>query len=157
MRKVFTILFFISLATGYSQSITPTVIASAGDHFSSATAQISWTLGETVIETVGSASAILTQGFHQSDLNANSVEEQSQQFSWNAFPNPTTGMVNLSSTQTYSLLECQLFTIDGKQIYSTGYNTASSFQIDMNSYPSGIYLLEIRNNEFKQHFTLIKQ
>jgi hypothetical protein len=70
MRKFF--LFFLGLSgVGWvqAQSLSPEVVATAGDHFATSTAQLSWTLGEPVIETFTDAAATqLTQGFHQTNL-----------------------------------------------------------------------------------------
>ncbi len=48
-----------------AQTLTPQVIASAGSYQSNATASLSYTIGETNIQTLASANNSLTQGFQQ--------------------------------------------------------------------------------------------
>ena len=48
-----------------AQSVSPEVVASAGDYFEGTNASISWTLGEIATETYSNGTIILTQGFQQ--------------------------------------------------------------------------------------------
>ncbi len=48
-----------------AQSLTPSVVASSGEHFENPNNSISFTLGEVVTETYSNGSTILTQGFQQ--------------------------------------------------------------------------------------------
>lgn len=50
-----------------AQSISPTVIGSAGGSGSTGGVSIDWTVGETAITTLSNGGNILTQGFHQGD------------------------------------------------------------------------------------------
>lgn len=59
------ICFTLTCLFVFSQSLSPEVISSSGDHFQNAGGSISWTLGETVTETFTGASIVLTQGFQQ--------------------------------------------------------------------------------------------
>ena len=59
-----TLLIFFSPLRG--QSVNPRVVGSSGGSGSSAEAEISWTIGEPVINTLVQPGNILTQGFHQS-------------------------------------------------------------------------------------------
>jgi hypothetical protein len=47
------------------QTVSPEVVAAAGDYYESANASLSWTLGEVATETYTGTSATLTQGFQQ--------------------------------------------------------------------------------------------
>jgi hypothetical protein len=49
----------------FAQTLSPSVIASAGNSFSSAQFSLDYTLGETFVTTLSNESNILTQGFHQ--------------------------------------------------------------------------------------------
>ena len=46
-------------------SIAQEVISTTGEHYENSNGSISWTIGEPVIETLGSNNNYLTQGFHQ--------------------------------------------------------------------------------------------
>ena len=67
----------------FGQSISPEVIASSGDHFTGTDAQLSWTIGELVIDTYTNGSTQLTQGFHQTNLIITNVEVLSRRFTSN--------------------------------------------------------------------------
>src|SRR6478736_1254128 len=88
----FIILSAIWLCTGtttLAQSISPDVVASAGDYFLSASGSVSWTIGEPVTDTYTASSNILTKGFQQPvTIDLASVEENSGAGLFAAYPNP---------------------------------------------------------------------
>ncbi len=49
----------------YAQSLSQVIIGSAGEYYSNGKENISWTIGEVMIETYTTNSNYLTQGFHQ--------------------------------------------------------------------------------------------
>ncbi len=51
-----------------AQTLSPSVIPSAGGYFSAANGSLSWTLGETVTPTLTAGSNMLTQGFQQPEV-----------------------------------------------------------------------------------------
>ncbi|HNS18832.1 MAG TPA: hypothetical protein PKI34_13560 [Bacteroidales bacterium] len=51
-----------------AQSLIPDFIASAGDNYTGKNGSLSWTHGETAIETISSETNLLTQGFHHTYL-----------------------------------------------------------------------------------------
>lgn len=57
------LLLFASNVT--AQSISPEVIASNGDYFSTAFGSVSFTTGEVIIETISNTNVVITQGFQQ--------------------------------------------------------------------------------------------
>jgi len=69
-------------------------LPTAGEHFATAGAQLSWTLGEAVIETYapGGGTAQLTQGFHQTQLTVVALNESVTVFPVLVYPNPTTDL-----------------------------------------------------------------
>ncbi|MBK8501758.1 MAG: T9SS type A sorting domain-containing protein [Saprospiraceae bacterium] len=98
-------LFLASLAPLYypnllSQNITPSVIALAGDHQRlPGGSQITWTIGEPVIDPVRSESLLLTQGFHQPELRIiTGFIDPDFAFPISIFPSPTNGLLMLKTT-----------------------------------------------------------
>jgi hypothetical protein len=66
MKKTFKILLMVLLpGLLAAQSLSPVVIASAGNYYQGSNASLSWTLGEVATETYTSGNVILTQGFQQ--------------------------------------------------------------------------------------------
>ena len=66
MKKISTLLVGLAISlTITAQSVSPEVVASAGDYFEGTNASLSWTLGEIATETYSNGNIILTQGFQQ--------------------------------------------------------------------------------------------
>ena len=61
---------------------------------------------------------------------------------FNAYPNPTSGVVNI--TLPKDGMNVEVFDTFGRRIWSKE-NAAQSIQIDLSNYPSGIYYLRINN------------
>ena len=72
MKK--TVLIAIALLIGLVISAQE-VVSSGGESQSVTGYQVSWTLGETVIETISSGGNRLTQGFQQPKLSLNHVTD----------------------------------------------------------------------------------
>ena len=102
---------------GMAQSISPEVIASAGEHFENGTTQLSWTLGEVVIDTYDNGTNTLTQGFHQTQLTVTSVEETLSEVRLNMYPNPTSELLNIDLGNNQTDINLQLFDMSGKLVY----------------------------------------
>lgn len=67
MKTLSTTFFsFLILLFVQGQTISPEVIASAGDYFENGNGSLSWTLGELATETYSNGNITLTQGFQQS-------------------------------------------------------------------------------------------
>ncbi|MEN8250213.1 MAG: hypothetical protein ABFS32_14870, partial [Bacteroidota bacterium] len=72
------------------------VVSSGGETGTAAGYEISWTVGEPVIETVSDGTNTLTQGFHQTKLTVTSVNEFSiSGIELKVFPNPTEDYVHI--------------------------------------------------------------
>jgi hypothetical protein len=65
MKKLLISIFTIVSVNLFAQSISPTVISTAGGYSTGTTASLSWTLGEVATETLSNGSYTLTQGFQQ--------------------------------------------------------------------------------------------
>lgn len=91
MKKTISILMMalmIPLVSG--QSLSPTVIATAGGNLSNANVSLSFTAGEVAVTTLQGTSLILTQGFQQPfELDvAGAVNDLSVNWTVQAYPNP---------------------------------------------------------------------
>lgn len=143
------LLFFLGLlfcSLGYSQSVSPEVTASAGDHFAGTNAQLSWTIGETMIETYVNGSNQLTQGFHQTNLVITALEDLAENFQVKIFPNPTTDVLNIEWSEISDPLTLTLYDATGKQLL--GQNTLGQTvtkTLDLTAYSAGSYLLHLSN------------
>lgn len=147
---LFVLLIGLGSGTSYAQSINPFVIASAGGHGNSTTQQLSWTIGEPIIATQTSTSNILTQGFHQTNLVVNSIFQLSESVKIQAFPNPTTQSITIAlpNNKEKEDLSIQLLDLTGKQLkQQTLLANDSQSHLNLENYPSGIYLISIQNSK----------
>ncbi len=106
--------FFLSLSAAQGQE----VISAAGNHHESDDKSISWTLGETVIETFKADENIHTQGFHQPVITVVSIDEiDLPGYNITAFPNPAKRYVTLNvEAQKYENMSFMLYDVNGNLI-----------------------------------------
>jgi hypothetical protein len=124
------------------------VISSAGGSATGTGIQLSWTVGEPVIETFTGSSAILTQGFHQSKLTITAIDPAVYtDLELSVFPNPVSTSLQLQiKGDLLQKLSYQLYNMEGKTIFSKKVD-ASPEMINMELYTSGTYLLKIVRDE----------
>jgi len=150
MKKTYASLLFVSLVCNNlsAQSLSPTVVASSGGFFSSASGMLSETIGElAAVTTLTSAGNFLTQGFQQpSDFSTGIAIVESEDISLSVFPNPSEGLFNVVvHTAKDETLQLTLYDMLGKKIFqsvnilSAGKNI---LQLDLTQLIAGIYLLE---------------
>jgi hypothetical protein len=87
------------------------VVSTQGDSYSNASANIDFTIGEVIINTVTDGSHDLTQGFHQTNWNFLGVEDFAPDYEASIFPNPTSDVLNIKTSSfenvTYTLYDAQ--------------------------------------------------
>jgi len=147
-------LFFIILNSNGQE-----VVASSGNHFSNNDIQISWTLGEPVIQTLSNNNVQLTQGFHQAKLTVTAIEELDDLLMQiSAYPNPTSNYLKLSVKNSgKEELHYTLYTLDGKMLMQKQIESDFS-EISMMNYISAIYFLKVSTGDSTlKTFKIIKQ
>lgn len=160
MQKIISAIGLLFCCAGVSaQSVTPEVIATSGGYFTSVNAQLSWTLGEPVVDTWSNVSNTLTQGFQQNSYYLSGIEELSTNLLVTAYPNPSVGMVNIRiNGAAHDYIQAILINASGAtigQLTLTGINQCS---FDLAPYASGAYTISILDNkQQKQSITIIKQ
>lgn len=140
--------FFISFH-GISQSISNSVIASAGGSAKSDQISLDWTMGEIAVETAWTRPGLLTQGFHQPllVLPATFIElpprPQLQGLTIKVNPNPVQAVLHVSlQSLNDKKVNVALSDANGKVLFATSARTQSSYiLIDMQQYTSGFYFL----------------
>jgi hypothetical protein len=147
-----TTLLIMVIGSLFSQE----VISTSGNTFKNDKKNISWTIGETVIETIGNRNLLFTQGFHQSKSIVTNVPEIVLT-DIITYPNPTKQFVNVSIRNTkHNSLKYTLCNLAGKLI-EKGDIINDSEQIDMQQLISGVYLLKVYNQSgVSQTFKIIK-
>ena len=153
MKKHALVLFSL-FATIYVSA--QEVVATQGESYSNASANIDFTIGEVIIATETDGTNDLTQGFHQTNWNFLGVEDFAPNYEAIIYPNPTSDVLNIR-TSTFENVTYTLYDAHGKLVMQ---NILSSEQtpIQVSQLAPGSYSLTL-NNETQnlKTFKLIKQ
>ncbi|MEO0895921.1 MAG: T9SS type A sorting domain-containing protein [Bacteroidota bacterium] len=144
---IFTSLFLASLLSLQAQSLSRQVIGTAG----SDNPQLSYTVGETVIQTAVSGSFILTQGFQQPDQLAVNNEKTIQvSVDYKLYPNPSHDWMVLELSSTKDLdLKIDIVDMAGRLVekdQGMKVSGTASQQFDVSNFAAGSYLLRIKTS-----------
>lgn len=159
MKKLtYYLLLFITtiISEANGQSLTPQVYAANGTHYSNATGQLSFTIGEPLTSTYSGASYTVTQGFHQPERNNSGIDDETD-FAFTVFPNPSQDFITISTTNK----GLDHFTIDlvnnlGELVRSQNIS-GNNQKIDLSTFAAGTYHLRINYLTNKTNsFTIIK-
>jgi len=142
--KTIIILQLLVLAAFFVSS--QEVVSSGGETQTISGIEISWTIGEPVIETISSGSTVLTQGFHQSKLTVTAIDDVLiSDFELNVYPNPTSEFVIISSNNLDDKSSYSLFDLTGKLLENKIISTSET-RVNLRNYASGTYLLKLQYN-----------
>ncbi len=156
MAKPFllTILLCLGLSAsvvlkGQTAYLCREVLASTGGDAFVGGMHFEFTLGESVIETIGNSSKRLTQGFHQPEICGLtvSVTDISKASGLSVFPNPTSGELFLSfASPVGNRFQLEVFNSIGQRIkYLPMVEDTNGLPVDCRAFPSGTYFLVARN------------
>jgi len=134
------------------------VVTTSGGYGSSASAKVTWTIGEPVTETVTGTNSILTQGFNQGDLIITIIKDpELSGLNIKAYPNPATDHLKISvGNSDLDYLDYILFDIRGQVIKKNKLKGVQS-EIPMGNLVPSTYFLKIyKNNTEIAIFKIIK-
>lgn len=117
------------------------VIATQGESYSNASANIDFTIGEVVINTGTDGTKDLTQGFHQTNWNFLGVEDFAPNYEASIFPNPTTDELNIK-TSSFEQVRYTLYDSQG-QLVMQNKLLAELTTIQVSQFAPGAYSLEL--------------
>lgn len=149
-------MFFVLITASYSskaQFLSSDLIASSGDFFKNANAQIEFTIGDLAVETYKN-NGYLTQGFIQGSsvmiASVNDYESSNlSQFIF-CYQNPTNDNINIELPITYegSYLEFIVTDLLGRELFRLDSKTCNN-ALSLSGFLSGVYLVKINsNNQF---------
>ncbi|MCF6358263.1 MAG: T9SS type A sorting domain-containing protein [Draconibacterium sp.] len=156
-KKLKTLLLLLIIGGGvtYAQE----VVSTAGGHDVGDIVQVSWTIGEPVIETGLNGQYYLTQGMHQGDMTINTIAEiQDLGFNINAYPNPVVNELKLNIDK-FDLrgLNYVLFYENG-QLLDKGEVLQKETIIQMAKYRPSTYILRVKSGDYElKSFKIIKR
>lgn len=142
--------FFASLAVTAQE-----VVATQGESYSTASANIDFTIGEVIIATGTDGTNDLTQGFHQTNWNFLGLEDFAPNYEATIFPNPTSEVLNIR-TSAFENVTYTLYDAQGKLVMQD-ILSAEQTPIQVSQLAPGSYTLTL-NNETQnlKTFKLIK-
>ncbi len=153
----FSLMFLF--ASGINLLYAQEVVSTAGNHDVGNAVQVSWTVGEPVIETGLNGQYYLTQGMHQGDMVVTAISSIANlDFEIKAFPNPVTNQLKLKvNTSNLQGLNYGLYNQKG-QLLVKGKVESGLTIIPMDMYSPSSFLLRVRSgeNELKL-FKIIKR
>ena len=147
MKKTIYLLFMIAVFQVKAQSVSPYVVASAGDFFSNANFSVSWTFGElTMVETFHNGD-YLTQGFQQPWPFTVGIDNPIPGTNEvNVYPNPSNGNFKFSynfpssGTIAFNLYDMLGRSVDNSvNTFDKGFNLK---EFNYTNVAAGIYFLE---------------
>ena len=155
MRHVIFVFVFFFSGSAYSQ----TVISSAGKTSSSANFIVSWSVGETLVATLGNGNNNLTQGFHQPllvDVVPTSLEDD-MLLDMVAYPNPTYDKVFFKGGDPTGTYHIRLVDKLGRVLDQMSV-PASKLEVEMGRYTNGAYLIEVVEDKSERRviFNIVK-
>lgn len=118
VTHIVVVLFIVNLFS--TQMAAQQVISCAGNIGKSNAAQISYTIGETVTNTIVGSETILTQGFHQGIIHLTAIESiELSTIEVSIFPNPATDIVHLMILNNeQGNYTCSIFDLSGRLLIS---------------------------------------
>lgn len=154
MRKI---LLICCLTFNLCQLHGQEVIASGGNFLSNSDGSFSFTIGEVVNETFNSSSAIMTQGFQQSFLETNRLNENTIEELF-VFPNPCNDYFEIVNIPENFVGEIVLLNIAGSEVLRKKITGGKQPKIDVSLINQANYLifLETISSEYTFLGNLIK-
>ena len=153
MKKIILLAFSIFLChTANSQELLPKVISSSGNYYKGTNASLSWTIGETIVETFIGTNSILTKGFQQTSYSVTGIKKlEDGSFQIKVFPNPASDFLNITFiTKEKTSLLIELIDLNGKILLNIKVESTHLIkQINFTHYTPGTYFLRIRKTNGK--------
>ena len=162
LKKYFVFLFILSIGaiTVAAQSLSPTVLSSAGNYHNSGGVSLSWTTGELMIQTFQADSVKLTQGFHQSDISVTTAIDEMSEFAMNAevYPNPVRQRLTIDfENMVDQTIHLKLVSVTGNTILQREIaNPSTQLRINLSGINSGTYMLEVKAKNKRKVFKIVK-
>jgi hypothetical protein len=140
-----------------AQQAKPQVIATCGNTNQINNTIISYTVGETVVNTFSNNNTILTQGYQQPHYNITQIKPTtSNNLNINIYPNPAEDLLNINFNNSQPLnIDIKIYDITGKLIIShiQLINEKHLLSLPMKNVAAGKYLLNIYCKEINEQFS----
>lgn len=147
MKKIHLLLLLLWPAFTIGQDFNQHLIGTTGAYTENANASLSWSIGETMVETFANSSYTLTQGFHQGSLSVTALINQPDfGVDISVYPNPVRSVLYIKTRDAG--LHYKILNVSGEAISAGNFETTKS-EINFSAFKPGIYFLQI--NKHKTH------
>lgn len=150
MKKLYILGLFCLLYI--TDSNAQSTLSNAGNESSNDAFSLTWTLGETAIQTLTGTEATITQGVLQHTIVITSLNDNVVSSQIELFPVPTDSKVYLKNADQWNYV---LLNSAGTPVMQG--NVSEKDYLDLEGYSSGIYILTLSNNDNFQSFKIIKK
>ena len=137
MKYLLLLCFQIFAITAFSQN-SPTVI---GGTVSNSEVEISFSLGEVVVQNAIQTETLIHSGVIQPFTNVSVPVKEISTYNLNIFPNPTGAQLNIEQDESL-FTEYHIYSVDGKLLLQGFFENQIK---GLGELPSGVYLLSLRN------------
>jgi hypothetical protein len=145
----------LSWQNSFSQTLEPSVFASAGTSWIGVTSQCSFTIGETITYSLGSGATQLTQGFHQTYTSTAGINPTTAG-SMRVYPNPAMDYVVIENHANSENWMFELYDIHGQVLLA--YQPCLPIQtIPISHLAPAVYLITIKQGNSSQTYKIIKK
>lgn len=128
------------------------VFATSGSDISNSNINISYTIGEPLVSKINNSTISLSNGF-QNAINLTITAINNNLFGQNElviYPNPTKSNIFIENKSDITNLSYNLYSVNGNKVLHSSFNKTTQQTIDMNTLGSGLYILEIVDNNTLQ-------
>jgi len=149
LTAISLLLCFLSALSLKSQQ----VLSTSGTTFQNQSCTVSFTMGETIIGNLQNSTCLVSQGFQQSLMDATSITEKSLMNEVILFPNPVSGILNITGIFCGYPVSITIRDIHGNLVFSTSVFNESS--VDLSGLTKGFYVVSIESRDTLQIEKLI--
>ena len=147
MNKLF--IFILLPLSALAQTKERQVIGSAGDYSSASNVQMSYTIGETMVETKTANTVTLTQGFQQAPGWVVGIDHIETGLSIKAYPNPVEGQMIIEFDVVRPMhVQIEIFDLVGRQyklpLESLHLSAHTKQLFDLSKFPAGNYIMNFK-------------
>lgn len=147
ISTLFALVFLAGTGHLVAQTVSPSVIASAGGSGTAQGVTVMWTVGELAVTTLHNNDIYLTQGFHQPPPGLSSTPyDVEPSTSLDVWPNPTANAVFVSVREDVRAVESvELVDMIGRPVVSMNAAPgATQLRLDVSAVPSGTYIVRLK-------------
>lgn len=157
MRWIICCMAFWSVQTVVAQSVSPEVIAAAGESGKTSSYYLQWTLGELAVESFSPAGVVLHQGYHQGQGIDQTTAISNVQLSEvvSLMPNPAVNSIRVRMEEAGGV-RFRMYDDTGRRVRS-GVLNESGF-VNLEGLIPGAYMLELTNMKGERGiYTFVRQ